>query len=144
MAVVRYDPWRFINQLQDDINKAFKEWAAEDTSGATADWVPPADVEEYTDRFLVTVDLPGVAASDVEISLERGVLTLSGERRPTESGAPLLHRRAERGRGRFHRRFILPETANGEAVEAKSKDGVLQITIPKQPSAMPRRISVSS
>lgn len=144
MAVVRYDPWNLINQLQDDINKAFKERAAEDTSGATADWVPPVDVEEYTDRFLVTVDLPGVAASDVEVSLERGVLTLSGQRRVGERDSQLLHRRAERGRGRFHRRFVLPETANGEAVEAKSKDGVLQITIPKRPSAMPRRIAVSA
>ncbi|HEU4620229.1 MAG TPA: Hsp20/alpha crystallin family protein [Gammaproteobacteria bacterium] len=144
MALVNYDPWSFVNRLHEDINKVFNDWAPNGTSAATAVWVPPADVEEYADRFQVNVDLPGVAASDVEITLHKGVLTLSGERRRPENEEQLAHRRAERGHGRFRRRFLLPDTANPDAVEAKSKDGVLEIRIPKRPTAMPRRIAVAA
>ncbi|MBN1239095.1 MAG: Hsp20/alpha crystallin family protein, partial [Gammaproteobacteria bacterium] len=131
MALVRYEPWNFVNQLQEDINRVFRDWATGDTSGATAEWVPPADVVEYADRFQVFVDLPGIAAKDVDITLENGVLTLSGERGTPDLGEEVLHRRTERGHGRFHRRFILPQTVDADAVEARGKDGVLEISIPK-------------
>jgi len=144
MALVRYEPWNFVNQLQEDINRVFKDWSAGDTSGATADWVPPADVEEYADRFQVFVDLPGIAASEVDITLENGVLTLSGERRTPGNGEEVLHFRRERGHGRFHRRFILPQTVDADGVEAREREGVLEIRIPKQAAAMPRRIPIAA
>ena len=144
MALVRYDPWSFIDQLQGDINRAFRDWAPTDSSAATADWVPAADIAEYENRFELFVDVPGVAADDVEITLENGVLSISGERRFEESAEQLTHRRRERGFGRFHRRFILPETVNADGVEAKERNGVLAITIPKQAKAQPRRIQVAA
>jgi HSP20 family protein len=144
MALVRYEPWDLITRLQGDINRALGDMSTNDSSGATADWVPAADVEEYVDRFELFLDLPGVVAKDVEITLEKGVLTISGERHMVESKDLLSKSRNERGRGRFHRRFILPDTVNSEAVEARGSDGVLSITIPKQPAAQPRRITVSA
>lgn len=147
MALVRYEPWSLVNQLQDDINRVFSTWSTGETSAATADWVPPVDVEEYRDRFQLFVDLPGVAAEDVEVTLESGVLTLTGERKAPdgkESEEELLHRRSERGHGRFYRRFILPETANADGVEARERNGVLEITIPKQAAALPRRIKIAA
>lgn len=144
MALVRYDPWSLIDRLQGDINRAFSDLTPSDSSAATADWVPPADIEEYEDRFELFIDLPGVAAEEVEITLEKGVLSVSGERRVEERSEQLAHRRRERGVGRFYRRFILPDTVNADAVEAKGRNGVLAVTIPKQPAAQPRRIKVAA
>jgi HSP20 family protein len=83
-------------------------------------------------------------ADDVEITLDKGVLSVSGERRVEERTEQLSQSRRERGRGRFHRRFVLPDTVNGEGVEARGRDGVLVITIPKQAAAQPRRIKVAA
>ena len=144
MSLVRYEPWNLMARLHDDINRTFSDWSRNDTTGATADWIPAADVEEYEDRFELFVDLPGVAADDVEITLEAGVLTLSGERRMARSSDPLTHHRRERGQGRFHRRFILPDTVDAERVKATERNGVLEVTIPKQAAAQPRRIKVAA
>lgn len=145
MALVRYDPWTFVTQLQGDTNRAFRDWGAAEADGssATAEWVPSADVEEYVDRFELFVDLPGVARDDVDITLENGVLSIAGERKREQRTEQLTHRRREREYGRFYRRFILPDTVNAEAVKASERNGVLAITIPKQPAAQPRRIKVA-
>ena len=144
MALVRYEPWSLMARLHDDINRTFNDWAGSDTSAATADWVPPADVEEYDDRFELFVDLPGVPANEVEITLQSGVLTLSGERRVARSTETVARSRRERGVGRFHRRFILPESVDADGVNAKERDGVLEIVIPKRAAAQPRRIEVAA
>ena len=144
MALVQYQPWSLINQLHQDINGLFSRAETADTSGATADWVPAADIDEYSDRFELTVDLPGVDIKSVELSLADGVLSLSGDRvelKAANGDAP-ARRRAERATGRFHRRFILPETVDGENVRAKGDNGVVHITIPKTPAVQPRRIAI--
>jgi len=144
MAIVRHEPWSLMARLHDDINRTFSDWTGHESSSATADWVPPADVEEYGDRFELFVDLPGVAAKEVDITLEAGVLTLAGERSAIRSTDEVLHARRERGAGRFHRRFILPDTVDAERVTARERDGVLEVTIPKQAKAQPRRIQVAA
>lgn len=142
MALIRHEPWSLMTRLHDELNRTFSDWAGDDTSSATASWVPRADVEEYADRFEIFVDLPGVDAKAVEITLERGVLTLAGERNTVKATEEVLNGRRERATGRFHRRFILPESVDSENVKARSRDGVLEVTIPKQPKAQPRRIEV--
>jgi len=147
MAVTRYEPGSsVVSQLQDEINRVFTALSstADSSSGATAGWIPPVDITEYTDRFELAVDLPGVDPDKVEITLEDGVLSLSGEReeRPQEA-TDQVRMRIERGRGRFYRRFVLPETVDAERVRATGRHGVLEITIPKQAKAMPRRIKVN-
>ncbi len=105
------------------------------------------DIHEYANRFELYVDLPGIDPADVELTLDGGVLTLSGERREqvvTKSGEDLQGRRIERGHGTFHRRFVLPDTVDGEKVNASGKNGVLTVTIPKQAKAMPRRIQIDA
>jgi HSP20 family protein len=144
MALVRQEPWTLMARLHDEINRTFSDWAGSDTSSATAEWVPAADVEEYEDRFELFVDLPGVAAKDVEVTLEAGVLTLAGERMSVRSTDPAINARRERGTGRFHRRFILPDTVDAERVKATERNGVLEVTIPKQAKALPRRIKVAA
>jgi HSP20 family protein len=144
MAMVRYEPWNLVARLQDDINRTFSDWSGNETSAATADWIPAADVDEYVDRFELFVDLPGVDPKAVEITLEGGVLTLSGERRVERAAEPISHSRRERGSGRFHRRFILPDSVDADRVNARGRNGVLEITIPKQAAAQPRRIEVAA
>jgi HSP20 family protein len=149
MAVVRYDPFYMsqgMNQLQNEINRVFSNWGDTESTGATAGWVPTADIHEYDGRFQLYLDLPGVDPSAVDITLERGVLTISGERAapaPAE-GEQMVQRRIERGHGRFHRRFILPDSVDAEKVKATDRAGVLEINIPKQQKAQPRRIKVAA
>ena len=146
MSLVKYDPFFSVSQLQDDINRLFSGWSTNDTSGVTADWVPSVDINEFDDRFQLFVDVPGVDPKDVDITLESGVLTITGERfvQAEKADENVVRRRAERGTGRFYRRFILPETVDADKVKAVDRHGVLEISIPKQAKAMPRRIKVAA
>jgi len=134
-------------RLQDDINRLFGNMTENNSSAATAAWIPAVDITEYVDRFELNVDLPGVEPNTVELTLDRGVLTLAGERSDRlangQQAEAVQFQRSERGQGRFHRRFVLPETVDGEKVNATGKNGVLTVTIPKQPKAQPRRIQIA-
>jgi HSP20 family protein len=145
-TVMRPDPWGAMPRLQEEINRLFGNTRENDSSSATATWIPAVDIHEYANRFELYVDLPGIEPAEVELTLDGGVLTLSGDRREqatTKSAEDLQGRRIERGNGHFHRRFVLPDTVDGEKVNATGKNGVLTVTIPKQPKAMPRRIQIS-
>ena len=142
--VVRQNPW--MPRLQDEINRLFGNVGENDSSSATAAWIPAVDIHEYADRFELSVDLPGVDPGKVDLTLEDGILTVAGER----SGDPvngsdqeLQYRRTERSHGRFYRRFVLPDTADSQGVNATGKNGVLTVTIAKHAKALPRRIQIS-
>jgi HSP20 family protein len=143
----RYEPWAVVSQLQNEINRVFGNLGDPDSSSATAEWTPAVDIVEYQNRFELLVDLPGVDSQSVEITLDNGVLVLSGERRDENrvtsaaEGAAQRQRR-ERHTGRFYRRFILPDTVDTESVSAKGNNGVLEISIAKHAKAQPRRIAV--
>jgi HSP20 family protein len=145
-AVTRQDPWGVMPRLQDEINRLFGSARESDSSSATAMWIPLVDIHEFVDRFELHVDLPGVDPSKVDLTLDGGILTLSGERpQPARKDSEEVQgRRVERGHGQFHRRFVLPDTVDSEKVNATGNHGVLTVTIPKQPKAMPRRIQIGS
>jgi HSP20 family protein len=148
MAIARYEPWSVLSQLQNDINRAFGNLNDGESSSATAEWMPAVDVCEYTDRFELLVDLPGVDPQAVEITLDNGVLSLAGERRDERRAADANgqdephQQRVERRQGRFYRRFILPDTADADNVNAVGRNGVLEISIAKHAKSQPRRITV--
>jgi HSP20 family protein len=147
MSLVPYREWSPFFQLRDEINRIFSGAQGEETSGATASWIPAVDVHEFEDRFALFVDLPGVDPAQVEITLANGVLTLSGHRtteRPAGKNNTDVATRIERGSGTFYRRFILPDSIDGEQIKAAGRNGVLEISIPKQAKAQPRRIKVAS
>jgi HSP20 family protein len=148
MATVRYEPWGVVSQLQNEINRVFGNLNDGESSSATAEWMPAVDIREFTDRFQLLMDLPGVDPKEVEITLDNGVLTVAGDRREEKEaqgngqpGEP-QQQRTERRLGRFYRRFILPDTVDAENVNAVGRNGVLEILIPKHARAQPRRISV--
>jgi HSP20 family protein len=143
-AVMRQDPWGVMPRLQEEINRLFGNTRENDSSSATAMWIPLVDIHEFADRFELYVDLPGVDPTTVDLTLDSGILTLSGQRlqgarRGNEEPQGV---RVERGHGQFHRRFVLPDTVDSEKVNATGSNGVLTVTIPKQPKAMPRRIQI--
>lgn len=147
MSLVRYEPWDVLNQLHREINRVFDTQSAANgaaDSSATADWIPPADIAEYKDRWVLKFDVPGVNTSAIDITLEQGVLTISGQREKESADGEVERRRVERPNGRFHRRFTLPDTVDTANVRATGRNGVLEVTIPKQPKAQPRRIEVAA
>jgi len=146
MTVTRYEPWELLNHLHGQINRIFDSQLANGsaTSAATADWVPPADIEEYSDRFVLKLDVPGVNTAAIDITLENGVMAITGVREQDAGDEGCERARRERAYGRFHRRFTLPETVDSESVRATGRNGVLELVIPKQPKAQPRRIEVLS
>lgn len=151
MSVAHYQPWTRPWSLQRDlwqeVNRAFDRLAGEDaSSSAVADWIPPVDIEEGGDRFVLYADVPGVDPESIEVTLESGVLTLSGAReaRVEKEGDKPDRRRIERAHGKFFRRFTLPDTADADKVSARGHNGVLEVVIPKRAASQPRRISVAA
>ncbi|MDE2317942.1 MAG: Hsp20/alpha crystallin family protein [Xanthomonadaceae bacterium] len=147
MSLIRYEPWNLASQLHNEINRLFDRnlSGVNGDAGLTAsDWVPAVDIKEETNRFVIHADLPGVDPKDMEITMEDGVLTLKGERQSEAREEQDGYRRVERVSGQFFRRFTLPDTADAEGISAKGSNGVLEIIIPKQAKAQPRRITVKA
>jgi len=146
MNYSRYEPRSAISQLQREIERIFGDHESDrsSSSAATAEWIPPADIAEYADHFILKLDVPGVNAQAIEVTLEHSVLTISGERQKEAAQADVQRTRLERAFGRFHRRFTLPETVDAASVRATNNNGVLEVIIPKQPQAQPRRIEVAA
>ncbi len=146
MAAVRYEPWGTLNQLHSQLNRLFDRELdnGASSSAATADWIPPADIEEYADRFVLKLDVPGVDVSAIDITLDQGLLSVSGERAKDALAKEVERSRTERPYGRFHRRFTLPDTADAAGVRATGRNGIVEVTIPKQEKSQPRRIQIAA
>jgi HSP20 family protein len=142
MAILRYEPWALVSRFHQQLDKALNQDA--DSFSSNVSWIPQVDVREEAERFLVTADLPGVEGKDIEVTAEKGVLTVRGERRSEKKTENDGYTRIERASGTFLRRFTLPETADAEAIKATHVNGVLELSIPKRPQAQPRRISVQA
>jgi HSP20 family protein len=146
MTIVQYEPWRLLNRFHRDLSRAFGEGSSSSDAENSADvtWLPVVDVHEETERFVVRADLPGVEPRDVEITTDKGVLTIRGQRHAEKRENVKGYERVERVSGAFLRRFTLPEGADTAAIKAKQTNGVLEITIPKQPQVQPQRVSVEA
>ena len=147
MTLVSYEPWSFVNRLHRELNQAFNNGSngAEVVHTPSATWSPRVDIYEEAERFVVVADVPGVEAKDIDITAENGVLTVKGQRNSERKDTGKNgYERIERTGGSFVRRFTLPESANTESITAKQTNGVLEVSIPKQPKVQPRRISVEA
>jgi len=143
MSLRQYNnPWNLLNSLQRELQAPEYNQLNDDASVATANWAPSVDICEDDNGFTLLADIPGVAPDDIDISMEKGVLTIKGERQSENTEESKNFRRVERVSGQFYRRFTLPDSADADKIEAKSEHGVLRITIPKQEVAVSRRIEV--
>ena len=144
MNLVRFEPWSLFDQLHRDLNRTASRALGDADSNSASDWLPAVDIVEHKDRFVVRADVPGVDPADIEISMDKGVLSVSGERKAEDRSEVDGVQRYERVTGRFYRRFTLPEAADADGITAKSANGILEISIPKQPEVQARRITVEA
>jgi HSP20 family protein len=145
MAMSRWDPFRDLMSIQSELNQLFgRTFGGEGERVRGADWVPPLDVHETSDRFVITVELPSLGPEDVDISVEDNVLTLTGERRFYSDRSDDEFHRIERRYGMFVRSLTLPATADASAIEVSFDAGVLTVTVPKREEAKPRKIQVKA
>jgi HSP20 family protein len=146
MAIVRWEPLRELSTLQNEMNRLFDnvfDAPQGSNGGAMRRWMPPMDLVETENDFVLRADLPGLSEEDVSIEVEDRVLTLSGERKAEHESAKEGYHRVERAFGAFARSLTLPEGVNAEAVEAHFDRGVLEIRIPKPEQRKPRKITIA-
>jgi HSP20 family protein len=134
--LAKVDPFRDLRTIEDEVDRLMGRAFSRDT------WVPALDVKESSDRFEVTVDLPGLEPKDVNVTFEEGMLTIGGKRQFQEDDKGDTWHRIERGFGTFARSIRLPQTADTERIEASFDKGVLKVSVPKTEQAKPRTIEV--
>lgn len=150
MAIVRWDPFRDLINLQDEVNRLFRRSffrEAEPVTGAmetAVTWAPAVDIYETDDNLTVEAELPGLEAKDIEISLEDDILHIKGERKFTGEVKEENYHRIERAYGYFERNVPLPRKVEEGKVVATVIDGVLRIEMPKAEEAKPRQIPIKA
>jgi HSP20 family protein len=146
-ALTRWDPVKEIEETQNRLARFFglsplrrgngdKEWLT------VAEWAPTVDIVEDDKEWLVKADLPEVKKEDVKVTVENGVLTITGERKFEKEEKDRKYHRIERTYGNFLRSFALPDAADGSKVNAEFKDGVLRVHLPKSDKAKPKAVEV--
>lgn len=145
MNLTRFEPWTFVDLLQRDLDRLGNFRKNErDSNDIVTDWVPAVDIVEEKNRYLIRADVPGVDASDIDVSMDNSVLNISGERHSESRSEDAGVQRIERATGRFFRRFTLPEAADAEGITAKCANGILEVSIAKRPEVQSRRITVEA
>jgi HSP20 family protein len=146
MTLVRWDPFRELEDMSDRLNRMFSRPSIGSKNGketlTVADWTPTVDISETDGEYVIKAELPEVKKEDVKVTLEDGVLTLSGERRQEKEEKHTKYHRVERSYGSFVRSFSLPELVDESKVKAEYKDGVLSLHLPKAEKVKPRAIEV--
>ncbi len=146
MAVVRWDPFRDLNMLQDRMNRLFEDasrnWKSDEPASTTT-WSPAVDIFETESEIVVKAEVPGMERKDITLNLENNVLTLKGERRFLKEAKEENYHRIERSYGGFSRAFSIPATVDEEKIRADYQDGVLKIVLPKKEQLRPKQIKIA-
>jgi HSP20 family protein len=136
VAFARWDPLRDLLAIQQRLHRY---------APGQGGWLPPIDVHETTEAFVLTAEVPGVLEADIKVGAADNAVTISGFRRERPAACEQYHR-LERGQGEFARTFELPVPIASDAISARLEDGVLTVSCPKQPAPGPveaRRVPVS-
>ena len=147
MAIVKWDPFRDVAQLQNRINRMFDEsfGQARELEGEASlrTWRPPVDIYETANGIVLAVELPGVNKESVSVEVKEDVLTLKGERLPNPDISEDDYYRRERLFGPFKRAFTLHQNVQPELIKATFKDGILEVEIPRPAKEQPKQITVN-
>jgi HSP20 family protein len=146
MSITRYDPFRDLRSLQDEVNRLFSANVSRsfgDEGIARGAWTPNVDIYENKDQIVLEAELPGMNREDFDLTVENNVLTLRGERHFEKKEETDNYHRVERAYGAFSRSFTLPQTVSGEGATAEYKNGVLRVTLHKREEVKARRIEIS-
>lgn len=147
MSMVRWDPFRELEEMSHRLNRVFAGPAQLTRSAASEamampEWAPAVDVAETAEEFLIKVELPGLKKEDVQVAVEHGVLSIRGERKQEKEEKNKKYHRVERLYGSFMRTFRLPDNVDETKVHAEFKDGVLSVRLAKTAKAMPKAIDI--
>lgn len=142
MTFMVRDPRHALSQWQREMDQFFAPTLDDETQVVGSTWSPAVDIKEEEDRFVLHADIPGVRPEDIEITMDKGVLTIRGERKHESEESAEGYHRTERSHGVFMRRFGLPKNVDGDSIQATSKDGVLELVLPKAEAGVPHRIAV--
>lgn len=134
VAFSRWDPLHDLLALHERLNRL----GVEDAPG----WTPAVDLYETPDRFVLSLELPGLSRDHIKIEIQHDTLVVRGER-PVRHEEGARYHRVERGHGAFARSFLLPQPVDVEAVEAEFLDGVLTVVVPKL-APRPRRVDIQA
>lgn len=147
MAIVRWDPFRELQDMSDRLNRMIARPASGNGGQGrevmtVADWTPTVDISETEAEYAIKAELPEVKREDVKVTVEDGVLTIQGERKQEKEEKAKKYHRVERAYGRFVRTFTLPDTVDESKVKAEYIDGILHLHLPKSEKAKPKQIDV--
>lgn len=134
--------WTPVTNLRDHLNRLFDENVTNRPVESFGDWAPALDAFEDKDKYVVSVELPGIKKEDIHVTVHDGVLTISGERKSEKDVKEGTVHRTERYYGKFSRSVSLPSVVQADKVAAAYKDGVLSVEIPKAEEAKPKQIEV--
>jgi HSP20 family protein len=145
MTISRYDPFRDLRNLQEEVNRLFTGnigRSYDDQGIARGSWSPSVDIYENKDQIVLEAELPGMNREDFDLTIENNVITLRGERRFEQKEDTDNYHRVERAYGSFTRSFTLPNSVTGDGASADYRNGVLRVTLPKREETKARRIEV--
>ncbi len=146
MSNVRLSPWVGDQALPEEFRRLAQRFLgdqdADQSNVVTSQWAPRVDIKEEPSRFVIFADVPGVDPQSIEVQMDKGILSIKGERHAVQREEGERFTRVERSHGSFYRRFALPDTADADQVKASNRHGVLEISIPKRPETTPRRIAI--
>jgi HSP20 family protein len=142
--IVRWDPYRDMRAMRADLERLFARVPGNGGGVASAPWAPASDVYETDDAIVITAELPGVKDEDVEISVQDGLLRISGERRLHEEVDEKRFHRLERSYGGFERTFRLPPGVKEGDIKAGVAYGVLRVSVPKPTAAEAKRVPITT
>jgi len=146
MAIVRWDPFKDLAEVQERVNRVLGEFygtRGQDDVMRRGTWIPPVDIYEGPNHeMVIKAELPDIRREDIDIRVEDNTLTISGEKRVEENVKQEQFHRIERAYGTFTRSFTLPATIDTEKVHAEYKNGVLTVKLPLREEAKPRQIRV--
>jgi len=142
MNLMLRDPWQLLDQFARDMERSLAPVRDDETRVVGSTWSPAVDIKEEADKYVLYADIPGVRAEDIEIQMDKGILTIRGERKHEAEESEEGFHRVERSQGVFMRRFSLPDTVDAEHISATSKNGVLELVLPKAEQPKARKIEV--
>lgn len=145
-GLAKWDPLRELDEFSSRLSTVFgpDQVQKRDENGwfTKAQWAPLVDISEDEHEYLIKSELPGIEKDQVKVTVENGILLISGERTSEEEDKTRKHHRVERSYGSFLRSFSLPDDADGTKIKAEFKNGVLKVHLPKSEAAKPKSIEI--
>lgn len=139
-----FRPFRDLQNLQSELNRAFSAMEDENELECRGSWIPPVDIKETKDAFVLYAELPGLRREDIRLTIRERVLELSGEKKAVELGKEERYNRKETRHGNFCRKFLLDTDIDTAKVSATFHDGVLELSLLKAEKVKPKEIKIEA